>query len=47
MSHDKVTNTLWWFVTSEDISTYDILLEVDDGQGGVAQQMFKLVVSAG
>lgn len=43
---DMNTNTLWWSVTSEDIGSYDIILEVSDGQGGVAQQKFTLVVSA-
>ncbi len=39
--------TLTWLVTSEDIGEYEVSLEVADGQGGVAGQMFTLVVSAG
>ena len=41
------TNTLTWYVTSEDIGEHPVTLEVTDGQGGVATQMFTLVVSAG
>jgi hypothetical protein len=44
---DMNTNTLYWAVTSEDIGEYDIVLEVDDGQGGVTEQKFTLVVTAG
>ncbi len=44
---DPNTSTLTWYVTSEDIGDYDIVLEVSDGQGGVTQQMFILSVSAG
>ena len=44
---DANTDTLSWSVTSEDIGEHDIVLEVSDGQGGLAQQMFTLVVSAG
>jgi len=43
---DANTNTLTWYVTSEDIGEHEIVLEVDDGNGGMTQQMFKLVVSA-
>ena len=31
----------------EDIGAYDVTLAVDDGKGGVTEQMFVLVVSAG
>ncbi len=41
------TNTLTWYVTSEDIGEHPVTLEVSDGQGGVTTQMFTLVVSAG
>ena len=41
------TNTLTWYVTSEDIGEHPVTLEVTDGQGGVATQAFTLVVSAG
>jgi sugar lactone lactonase YvrE len=44
---DMNTNTLYWAVTSEDIGEYDIVLAVDDGQGGVTEQKFTLVVTAG
>lgn len=44
---DAVTNTLTWLVTSEDLGDYEISLEVSDGNGGVALQMFTLSVSAG
>ncbi|MBL8970939.1 MAG: hypothetical protein JNK56_10185 [Myxococcales bacterium] len=44
---DANTNILSWLVTSEDIGEYEVTLAVDDGQGGVTQQMFVLVVSAG
>lgn len=44
---DPNTHILSWLVTSEDIGQYEVTLEVDDGKGGVAQQMFVLVVSAG
>lgn len=47
MTLDVNTNTLHWAVTSEDIGEYDIVLEVSDGHGGVAEQKFKLVVSSG
>lgn len=43
---DANTNTLSWLVTSEDIGAYDITLTVDDGEGGVTEQMFVLVVKA-
>lgn len=43
---DPNTNTLTWYVTSEDIGEYAIVLEVNDGKGGVTVQMFDLVVSA-
>lgn len=43
---DANMNILSWQVTSEDIGEYEIVLEVDDGKGGVTQQMFVLVVSA-
>lgn len=43
---DPNTNILSWLVTSEDIGEYEITLAVDDGQGGVTQQVFVLVVSA-
>jgi len=44
---DPNTSTLTWYVTSEDLGDYDIVLEVSDGNGGVALQMFTLSVSAG
>lgn len=44
---DPATQILSWLVTSEDIGKYDITLEVADGKGGTALQMFELVVSAG
>jgi streptogramin lyase len=43
---DPNTLTLTWYVTSEDIGEHPIVLEVDDGKGGVTVQMFDLVVSA-
>jgi hypothetical protein len=46
MTLDQNLKTLTWFVTSEDIGMYDIVLEVSDGQGGVTPQMFTLIVSA-
>jgi sugar lactone lactonase YvrE len=47
MTLDANTGTLHWLVTSEDIGDHEVVLEVADGQGGVATQMFTLVVSAG
>lgn len=44
---DANTSTLTWYVTSEDIGEHPVTLEVSDGQGGVTEQMFTLVVSAG
>lgn len=44
---DANTNTLYWYVTSEDLGDYEIVLEVSDGKGGVTMQMFTLSVSAG
>jgi len=44
---DANTNTLTWYVTSEDIGEHPVTLEVSDGQGGSTEQMFTLVVSAG
>jgi sugar lactone lactonase YvrE len=38
--------TLRWLVTSEDIGEHDVELSVDDGNGGVTPQLFKLVVSS-
>lgn len=46
MMLDQQTLTLTWYVTSANIGEYDITLEVSDGKGGVAQQMFKLVVAS-
>ena len=43
---DPNTLTLTWYVTSEDIGAHPVVLEVDDGAGGVAVQMFEVVVSA-
>jgi len=47
MTLDPNTNILSWFVTSEDTGEHPITLEVSDGQGGVTEQMFVLVISAG
>ncbi len=46
MTLDPNTHILSWLVTSEDIGQYEVTLEVDDANGGVAQQLFVLVVSA-
>jgi hypothetical protein len=44
---DVNTDTLRWYVTSEDIGEHDVELSVDDGHGGVTPQQFTLIVSAG
>ncbi|MFZ6177515.1 hypothetical protein [Nannocystis pusilla] len=41
---DPVSNVLSWSVTSEDIGEHPVVLSVDDGHGGVTEQMFTLVV---
>jgi hypothetical protein len=41
---DPVSNVLSWSVTSEDIGEHPVVLSVDDGHGGVTEQMFVLVV---
>jgi len=44
---DPNTSTLTWYVTSEDIGDYEIVLEVSDGKNAAVTQMFTLSVSAG
>lgn len=44
---DANTDTLRWYVTSEDIGDHDVELSVDDGHGHVTPQQFTLTVSAG
>ncbi len=47
MTLDANTSTLAWLVTSEDIGEHPVTLEVSDGHGGTATQMFTLTVTAG
>lgn len=44
---EQATDTLRWYVTSEDIGEHDVGLAVDDGHGAVVEQMFTLSVTAG
>lgn len=46
MMLDQNTLALTWYVTSADIGEYEVTLEVSDGKGGAAQQMFTLVVAS-
>lgn len=39
------TDTLRWYVTSEDIGDHEVVLSVDDGHGAVVEQMFTLSVT--
>lgn len=43
---DPVTNVLSWSVTSEDIGEHPVVLSVDDGNSGVTEQMFTLIVAS-
>lgn len=43
---DPNTHVLSWLVTSEDIGDHDVVLSVDDGNGGVTEQAFTLSVVA-
>ncbi|MBZ5714104.1 Ig-like domain-containing protein [Nannocystis pusilla] len=43
---DPNNNVLSWSVTSEDIGEHPVVLSVDDGQGGVTEQMFVLIVKS-
>ena len=44
VDYDKI---LSWHFSKMPAGEYEVTLAVDDGQGGVTQQMFVLVVSAG
>ena len=47
MEIDAETGLIEWWVTSKELGSYEIIVEVADGQGGSDQQMFTLVIKAG
>ena len=47
MTIDNETGLIEWLVTSKDLGSYEIVVEVSDGMGGVDQQMFNLEILTG
>ena len=47
MTIDSDTGLIEWLVTSKDLGSYEIIVEVADGMGGTDQQMFTLEITAG
>jgi RHS repeat-associated protein len=46
MTVQPETGVVVWLPTSDQIGTHDVVLRVEDGQGGVALQSFQITVSA-
>ncbi len=44
---DSESGLIEWWVTSKDLGSHGVTVEVEDGKGGADQQMFTLVIKAG